>query len=64
MIKMVLGTVVVDEDALDVVTGSLAVLLTVSLLLKDTKRCLLRGSVLCVGCAGFTLSLWEAAPVF
>lgn len=39
---MVLGTVVVAEGALDVVTGSFPVLLTVSLLLK---QCLLIGNV-------------------
>lgn len=36
-VKMLLGTTVVAEDALDVVTGSLALLLTTSLLLKDRK---------------------------
>lgn len=43
-VKMVLGTVVVAEDALDVASASLAVL-TVSLLLKDTKQCLLIGTI-------------------
>lgn len=54
-VKMVLGTVVVAEDALGVVTGSLGVL-TVSAA-EGCEAVLTYRQCLCVGFPGFTLSL-------